>query len=150
MDTTYPSKKDAWLVLLLGSSAVTMIAAAVAVWMQPGGWTTRWLVSGLMALVAIFTVDLLLRTNYTLSDELLRIRCGVFRWRVPYDSIRFVKRSRTLLSGPALSLDRLVASCSDGLLPVIISPDDQQRFLKDLAERAPGLQRIPEGLIRSE
>lgn len=147
MDTTYPSKKDAWLVLLVGTSAVAMTASAVSFWVQPLGWPARLLGSGLMAAGAMFTVDLL-RTSYTLKETSLRIRCGPFRWQVPYESIQSVTRSRTLLSGPALSLDRLAISCTGRWLPVVISPDDHQRFFADLAERDSGLVLVPEGVGR--
>jgi hypothetical protein len=150
MDTTYPSKKDAWLVLLVGFSAVALMASAAAFWAQTLPWSLRLLGSGMMAIGSLFTVDLVLRTYYTLSEHGMRIRCGVFRWHVPYASIQSIRRSRTLLSGPALSLDRMVVSCTDRLLPLVISPVDQQQFFVELNERDAGLKVVAEGVVRRE
>ena len=150
METTYSSKMDAWIVFVVGLSALVLMATAVSFWMQPINWGTRLMLSGLFAIQSLVTVDLLLRTNYRLNDSQLHIRCGLLRWRVPYATIQSVRTGRTWVSGPALSLDRLIVSCSDRVLPMIISPVDQRRFLEDLADRDAGLMLQNGGLVRLE
>lgn len=150
METKYPSKRDLWLRLLIVASALVSLASGVGVWMQPGDLTTRVLVSGLCAITSLFIVDLLIRTSYTLTSESLIVRCGLMHWRVPYSAMTSVRPSHTLISGPALSLDRLVIKRNDSLFPVIISPIDQDRFLQDLADRDEELYLEDGSVTRSD
>jgi hypothetical protein len=148
VETIYPSKQDKWLTFLVLLSALATALAGVAVWGQPGNLLTRLAVTGVCTLGAIFFIDLLVRTNYTLGRDRLMVRSGVFRWEVPYSAIDAVRPSRTLLSGPALSLDRLAITRNDTWLPLIISPRDQPQFLADLAERDPELMLVDGSLQR--
>ena len=75
-------------------------------------------------------------THYTFAGDLLIVQCGPFRRRIRTSSIRQVRRTRTMLSAPALSLDRLELSGTEGV--VVVSPRDQQPFLEALTSRAPG------------
>lgn len=146
-DTIYQSKRDLWLMLLVGGSALVIASAAVAVLMQPGDWEMRLIFASLLTVQTMFILDMLLRTHYTLEDDSVCVRCGILRWRVPYTAIQRVRPSRTWLSGPALSLDRLIVTRTDSALPMIISPEDQQQFLEDLASRADDLA-IVHGEVR--
>jgi len=149
MESRYPSKQDAWLTALILLSALSTALAGLEVWGQPGNLLTRIAVSGACALGTVFFIDLLVRTSYTLGRDSLSVRSGIFRWEVPYSAIESVRPSRTWLSGPALSLDRLAVHRSDIWLPLIISPRDRQQFLADLADRDPGLKLI-DGIIQRQ
>jgi len=74
---------------------------------------------------------ILANTNYTLTDMTLHVRCGPFSYKVPIAEISSVTPTRSILSAPALSLDRLRIEYSRGKV-VVISPEDRERFLKDL------------------
>lgn len=88
-------------------------------------------------------------TSYTVTDERLIIRSGPFRWRVVLDAIHSVEPSHSLLSSPAVSLDRLRVRYGPSRRSVLISPDDTERFLWDLAVRAPGLELVGDRLRRT-
>ena len=64
----------------------------------------------------------------------LRVVSGPYRKTVPYTVITGVKPSRSLLSAPALSLDRLEVTTTK-MLPVIISPLEKEKFIKKLEEK---------------
>ncbi len=99
-----------------------------------------WRQLGLLALAflpaIVIPVWLFTSTYYEVQSEVLRIKCGPFSWRIPLDQIRSVKKSPSLLSGPALSLQRLKILYNDNK-SIVVSPKDQERFLaaigKDLA-----------------
>jgi hypothetical protein len=76
--------------------------------------------------------------HYTLTDEALVVRFGQVRWRVPYAEITDVYPTRSIVSSPAWSLDRLwvVAKGPN----IMISPRDKAGFLTDLASRDPALE----------
>ncbi|MET0289911.1 MAG: PH domain-containing protein [Pseudoxanthomonas sp.] len=75
---------------------------------------------------------MLLGTHYLLTAERLLIRCGPFRWRIRLAEIRAVTPTRSLLSGPALSLDRLRIDHGHWN-SVLISPHAREDFLARLA-----------------
>ena len=81
------------------------------------------------ALIAAFTVPCV----YTLTDESLKIQCGVLEDDVPLARIRKVEKSSSALSAPALSLRRVRISLDDGYR--LISPRDRDGFIADLIAR---------------
>lgn len=132
----FPSHRDVWITAVVWLAILAMVAVIVPVWTRAGDWETRLIVTGLLAVSAIFSGSVLYGTSYTLEERELLVRSGPLRWRVPYDAITKVAPSRTLLSGPACSLDRLVISRNDRLLGLVISPIDRARFLEALASRS--------------
>lgn len=77
---------------------------------------------------------ILAATDYTLEAGELRARSGPFRWRVPLRDITAITPTRSLLSSPALSLDRLRIDYGRGRA-LMISPADRQGFLGALEQR---------------
>lgn len=100
----------------------------------------------IIAMVGFFSLGLslwlLFSTHYTVSQETLTIRSGPFRWVVPLDDIQLVAPSRSVLSSPALSLDRLGISYGKGK-KILVSPADRDGFL-----RAIGLKNGPGSLTK--
>ena len=84
---------------------------------------------------AIFTLGLpiwmLLSTYYQVGEHELKVRCGPFVWRIDRSSIQSIKPSRTLLSSPALSLDRLEIRYGDHR-SIMVSPLSREAFIEDL------------------
>ncbi len=93
--------------------------------------------SGLLLLGAslAFFVWLLLTTDYSVSDDEIVVRCGPVRRHIDTTRVRRVRPTRTLLSAPALSLDRLEISGDFGT--VVISPKDRDGFVRALRAAAP-------------
>ena len=137
MSTRYRSKVDMWIVVVMGlAAAATLYGCGVVL---RSGET---LAMAIMLPIAAFTLGLvawvLFGTHYTLSREELDVRSGPFRWQIPIAKIKDVKPSRSLLSAPALSTDRLeiVYGSHES---VQISPRDRERFLEELASRRAGI-----------
>ena len=146
--STYPSKRDAWLEILLWIGAGAAAVGAFQVWRAPESLVTKVATGGLSLAAGAFMLWTLYGTDYTLTDERLIIRSGPFRWRIALQAIHSVDPSRSLLSSPAVSLDRLRVRYGPSRRSVLISPDDKERFLWDLAMRAPGLELVGDRLRR--
>lgn len=127
----FPSKIDAWLVVLLVISIGGVIAGFVGVVLDNEEPVATVLMGTVMLLSVLLIVSLLFRTYYSVEGETLRIVSGPFRWRVPIGEIESLERTRNPLSSPALSLDRLRIRYS-GRKSIIVSPADKQRFAKAL------------------
>lgn len=130
----FPSKIDVWLAGLM------CIAAAAALL---GGYVFASRVSGL-GLLGAFCIGvvgaglplwMLLSTQYRVEGSELRIQSGPFRWKIATSSITSVTRTRSALSSPALSLDRLRIEYGSGKA-IMISPLDREGFLRAIG-RAP-------------
>jgi hypothetical protein len=74
-------------------------------------------------------------TRYVVTDTSLLVTCGVGKVTVPLADITSVRRTATVLSAPALSLDRLEVQHAGGA--VVISPADRERFVAALTARNP-------------
>ncbi|MBS3901676.1 MAG: PH domain-containing protein [Dethiobacter sp.] len=121
------SKYDWWLtaiiisgILLLAFSALGS-SSSVIVFINTG--------------ISIFICWVFFGTGYRVLDEKLIIRGGPVKWTVALSDVTSIKPSRSLLSAPASSMDRLEIRHKKGA--VIISPKDKEGFLKLMKERCP-------------
>jgi uncharacterized membrane protein YdbT with pleckstrin-like domain len=143
----YPSKVDGWLAVVLAIPPISSVAVFVVLTAagNPDAWP--W---GLVpvAFVALLYGGLVVPVTYGLDDEHLTVRFGRVRQKIPLARIVSVKPTNSLLSAPALSLDRLWIQAGEGMFnAVMVSPADKDEFLSDLAAKA-GLTRVGAELHR--
>lgn len=131
---TFKSAIDTWFyVLALGLPVVLIgtILASLEVHDLPAI-----LVIAVVALISLgLPVWLMLSTRYVIQDGTLRVRSGPFRWTIPLREIRSVEPSRSVLSSPALSLDRLKIRYGAGR-SLLVSPRDVEGFRQALGRPA--------------
>jgi len=124
----FKSKIDRWLLFLLVAVMVfEIVVMSIAATQAADPLEATCLIMAALAIVALLG-SMLLRTHYTVDGGTLRIACGPFRWKVPIDAIEAVEPTRSPLSSPALSLDRL--RIRYGKRRIMVSPADKAGFLK--------------------
>lgn len=131
----FESKRDLWLVLV-----ARVLPFVVLVLVALGSPDTRGPLLGLVILVAVelFLVEPAMRsTYYAIEGDTLLIRSGFMKWRVPIRDIRSIAPTRSALSSPALSLDRL--RIQYGGKTIMISPEEKQRFIEALRAINPSI-----------
>ena len=134
----FVSKKDWWLgLILLASVLVCWLAPLSEMPGETGEFPTFWF--GLAGLLTGFIGWIWFGTYYRLDDSSLVARCGPFRWRVELSDIRAVRRSRSPVSAPALSMDRLEI-LGGSALPLLVSPLDHAAFIEELRRVAPHVE----------
>jgi hypothetical protein len=136
----YPSKRDWWITALIWGSVAVMLAPSLV-----RGQAARQLAHPSMIWLAFllgagFMLWVLYGTSYKFSDDLLIIRCGPFRFRVPLAEVDSVEPTSSPLSSPACSLDRLLLRY--GRRRIMISPADKAGFLAELEMRCPQVKRV--------
>lgn len=138
----FRSRVDLWLALVLVAPLLLTGSLVFGLYRQGDGNVTVPLAVFAVTVIAIgwFLAD----TSYTVDGDTLRIHGGPLRWRVAIPGIRRIRRSRSVLSAPALSLTRLEIEHGAGTL--LISPKDEAAFLALIAARVPGV-RIEPGLL---
>ncbi len=128
----FRSKIDTWLAATLLSSALaSLVAAYLAASHTPGAGLG--LAIALLAIGGGLPLWLLFSTSYKIKGAALHICSGPFRWRIPKSQVTRVTPSRSFVSSPALSLDRLRIEYGRGKV-VMVSPRDSADFLKALGE----------------
>lgn len=125
----FNSKIDRWIIATLIVIVVVNIGVIVSVAMHPESpaATTATILACIGATALI--VSLLIRTFYIVERGVLRVVSGPFSWKIPIDKITSVSPSRSLLSSPALSLDRLLIRYGKRRR-IMVSPADKQGFLR--------------------
>jgi uncharacterized membrane protein YdbT with pleckstrin-like domain len=114
------------IVLLLGGASAANALAA-------GRPVAAFFLALPIALVAWLAVS----TRYSLTPDALIIESGFRQASIPLNTIRSVRRTRTILAAPALSLDRLEITHAAGV--AVISPRHRERFLAEVHARCPGV-----------
>ena len=136
MAVTYASRIDAWLPIALAAS---IVAAAAGTWRAAAErGSAMWLVIGPVLLLALaLPAWLFADTSYTITATELLVRSGPFRWRIALRDITRVESTRSVLSAPALSLDRLRIDYGRGSA-ILVSPRDRAGFVAELEQRRGG------------
>jgi hypothetical protein len=93
----------------------------------------------IMVAVILFIGWIWFGTGYEISETELKIRCGPFRQRIPLQGIEEIKRTRSPLSSPACSLDRIEIKHGKSKR-VMISPADKENFIKTIIQKSPQIQ----------
>ena len=88
-----------------------------------------WLGFSILLAVISIIVHLFTSTTYTIENECLKIKCGIlYNKSVSIKEIKTISETNSLLSSPALSLDRLAISFGKYDC-VIISPKQKKEFI---------------------
>lgn len=136
MKKEYPSRIDFWFYL---------VAVLPLVSLYPALKSGDLLADGILALLTIFLLSLM-RTIYTIDDTKLRIKCGFFHYSaMEVTEIVSIRRTRTILSSPALSLDRIAITSSKGR-QLVISPRERIDFIRQLLALNPDI-KVDENLL---
>jgi hypothetical protein len=83
----------------------------------------------LCLLVIMLFVWVMVGTVYKVDRGILKIASGPFRWKVPLDQIHSVEATKSPLSSPALSMDRIRIRYGKNRR-IMVSPADKAGFLK--------------------
>ncbi len=127
----FESKKDTWLIVLGGLATVVVVLSLLPVALSARDWTVRLPLFGVLSVLCILVPWVLFGTFYVVEGGTLIVRSGPFRWRIKISDIRRVRPSRSPLSSPALSLDRLRIEYGESR-HILLSPPDQKAFSKAL------------------
>ncbi|MFH6957419.1 PH domain-containing protein [Flavobacterium aquidurense] len=128
----FKSKTDLWfvlfLILLFGLILVRLI------------YDRSWIGFGFILLVSAFIVHIFLTTYYTIKDNKVLIKCGLFyNLAIEIKDIKKVSESYNIISSPALSFDRLEI-VYDKLDTVLISPKDKLKFIDAIKKINPQIE----------
>ena len=135
----FESKRDGWIVLLLRVIPVVVLLVIGDAWYLTHG-DLRGPIAGafLLVIVELFFFETVLRsTYYVIEGDTLVIRSSFITWRLPIREITSVTRTRSAISSPALSLDRLRVQY--GSKSILISPEDRERFVAALRQANPAI-----------
>jgi hypothetical protein len=119
-------------------SLAVFVYAMIAVSALPLLFTPGWYIAGLQLFLILFTTDIFFRTTYTITDQFLVIRSGVFyRKCLDISAVVSIKPSGSIESAPAPSFDRLEITLKPGRKRVYVSPKNKDLFVALLLERNP-------------
>ena len=138
---SFRSRVDPLLVAITFGPVVVVLGVLVRQGLQRGAMPS--MVATLTLGLALGLVSwIFLDTGYRITSEALLVRSGPLRMTVPLSDLRTARRTRSILSAPALSLRRLELTYGSGKV-VVISPLDETGFLTALKARAPQLELKP-------
>lgn len=87
---------------------------------------------------ALLLLVLFFNIKYTLTADRLLVKNGFFTQSILLEDITYITPTKSMLSAPALSLDRIEIKHKGG--SIVISPKDKDRFYHALQERIPALE----------
>ena len=127
-----PSKIDIWIALLLVAGPLILVNLGIYLHKTGEEQNSLICISAGM-LIGVVTWILAFPCQYTLEDKSLLAQSGILKWRIPYAEIQTVELSNSILSGPALSLQRIEVRYDQGR--ILISPNERDLFIKELRKK---------------
>lgn len=120
----YPSKIDTWLVIIMVASlGIPLVLCAL----EKDWWALL-----IMVIATLFVGNIFLSTNYTIKGENLMIKSGIIISKtIKIKDIYKIEKTNSILSSPALSLDRIEIFYGN-LNSIIISPKEKMDFITEL------------------
>jgi len=143
----FPSKIDRWVVVLMVVPFVISAVVVSSALRANPPLPALFLMVGIEVLVLALIAGTLRSTRYEVTDREVIVRSPPFRWRIEIESIESIRPSRSPISSPALSLDRLEIRYS-GDRRMLISPRDREGFLAAVVARSGHLHRAGEHVRR--
>lgn len=129
----FKSKIDRWLLILLVVVMIFEVVVMSVAALQSGDPRAAFGLVVTALLIVALIGWLLIGTHYTVDGNTLRVVSGPFRWKVAIDQIHSVEATRSPLSSPALSLDRLRIRYGKNR-QIMVSPADRRGFLKAIGQ----------------
>ena len=139
INIVFTSKIDFWLAFLIFGSSLLLILAPLWEWIYNDISIRRMaFISFLTVPIALLLLVLFFNIKYTLKDRALLVKNGFFTQSISLEYITHINPTNSVLSAPALSLDRIEIKYKGG--SIVISPKDKDEFYHVLQERIPSLE----------
>ena len=129
MKTVFNSKVDLWLVCLV--DGIMVISAVFALQdFDPAGFIV-------IAVMCIFVNAVLFGIRYTVENDALTVKvAGIRCGRYDLKTLQSVRKTRTFISEPAASMDRIRLDFGKRK-SAVISPDNREYFIETLKKINP-------------
>ncbi len=127
----YKSKVDWWLGLVLVYPIFSSVASIIE---------GEWIGYIVIALCLLFIVFISKSTGYIISENHLIVKCMfIVNDKIEISKIRKIEKTNSILSSPALSLDRISIKFNK-YDEVYISPKERQAFIDELLKINPEIE----------
>ena len=139
INAVFTSKIDLWLAFLILGSSLLLILVPVWEWIYSDSSIRRILFISLLTIPgAILLLLIFFNIKYSLSDDELFVKNGFSTQSIPLNDITHIIPTNSMLSAPALSLDRIEIRYEGG--SIVISPKDREGFYNAIQQRVPALK----------
>jgi hypothetical protein len=122
----FKSAVDWWYHLVIITAAIVVVLVVIPPMIS--GHLSIPLGGATLLLSLALPVWILFSTAYHVDAKCLKIRSGPFSWKILLADVQSIEPSRSWLSSPALSLDRLEIRYGNGRR-ILVSPRDRAGFL---------------------
>ena len=149
VNAVFTSKIDFWLAFLMLGSSLLLILVPVWEWIYNDSSIRRILFISLLTTPgAILLLLIFFNIKYSLSEDELFVKNGFSTQSIPLKDITHIIPTNSMLSAPALSLDRIEIKYKGG--NIVISPKDKEGFYHAIQQRVPALKTDGnDGLVKN-
>ncbi|MEK4082438.1 PH domain-containing protein [Psychrobacillus sp. FSL K6-1415] len=142
---TFRSKRDRTFIILLVVALI--IIAFATLWpvvyelffTKNPEYPAIWIMTAMFLIITGMLLWIFIDIQYTFYDDYLYVKGGPFRSKIRYEDITKVNKTSNILVGYRIlsSKDALEVHYKHSLMgSIIISPDNQEQFVKVLIEKA--------------
>lgn len=141
MTKTYYSQRSYIILLMVALPLLAPLVLTIEKFSLQSLLTPRVILPILLILLTFVFIYGFFNLRYTIDKDRLDIYYGFFSYKLSIDinSIRKIEKSRSILSAPAASMNRIEIHYNK-FDSILISPKDQQEFINDLCQINPNIK----------
>lgn len=99
-----------------------------------------YLISATTLIILVLIGLMIQKTEYTISEDMLHVKSGfLVNKKIDVKTIRKIEHSKSIISAPALSRDRLLLIYNK-FDDILISPNEKQEFIDELLKINPNIE----------
>lgn len=105
-----------------------------------GFFTGSYLISAITLIILVLIGLMIQKTEYTISENTLNVKSGfLVNKKIDAKTIRKIENSKSIISAPALSRDRILLRYNR-FDDILISPKEKEQFVKHLLTINPDIE----------
>ena len=140
MNKYFPSARSTVLGLILWGTLLVVFILSMNEALKSSKLTDVLILLTFWILMLLFVGVVWFRTRYYISDRQLIVKIGpIAHSRIDISTISEISKTKSWLSAPANSLNRLAIKSRDKML-VMVSPEDQKGFIESLKAINPDIK----------
>lgn len=126
MPTVYKTKVAIWLIcVIIGFTVIPIIPVLI--------YAFSWTIVVIVASILFFALYTIFDISYIINGNTLTVKCGFLsKTKYNINEISKIKKTKSFLSSPASSMDRIAIYFIQQRTPLIISPKNKVDFIKNL------------------
>lgn len=130
----FEAKKDLEYIVIFWVVMFALLGTMIYAVLFDESLSSKIIGCSLITCIIFVSVIFWFNTYYVISDGHLIVQYGFIKKKIPINSIKSISRTKTLLAGPAFTINKILISYHQGNGLIFVGPENEKVFINRLIE----------------